>query len=116
MPRRCKQRNCRRLGGRRVFKPTGIPARELEAELMQLDEFEAIRLCDHEGMNQIEAAESMGISRGTVQRLLSSGRWKLAEALLNNKMIVLEGDFGDENALRGSIVPENAERPIPEDL
>lgn len=116
MPRRCKQRNCRRLGGQRVFKPTGIPARDLGTEVLPLDEFEAIRLCDHDGMNQIEAAEAMGISRGTVQRLLASGRWKLAEALLKNKMIVLEGDFGSTDGSIDSIAPESVGRSSPEDL
>jgi predicted DNA-binding protein (UPF0251 family) len=52
-----------------------------------LDEFEAVRLCDHDLLSQIEAAEKMGVSRGTVQRLLESGRFKIIDALLHDKAI-----------------------------
>ncbi len=52
-----------------------------------LDEFEALRLCDYDGLSQIEAAEAMGISRGTVQRLLASGRKKVVDSLLHQKAL-----------------------------
>lgn len=89
MPRRCKQRNCRSLNGDRNFKPSGIPSRELEKVELRLDEFEALRLCDYDGLNQIEAGETMGVSRGTVQRLLISGRKKVVDALLHTKELIL---------------------------
>lgn len=90
MPRRCKQRNCRRLDGVRNFKPSGIPSIELESIELKLDEFEALRLCDYDGLSQIEAAESMGISRGTVQRLLISGRKKIVDVLLHTKELTIK--------------------------
>lgn len=89
MPRRCKQRNCRRLDGNRNFKPSGIPARELEKIVLNLDEFEALRLCDYDGLSQIEAGEAMGVSRGTIQRLLISGRKKVVDVLLHSKELIL---------------------------
>ncbi|MDC7224259.1 MAG: DUF134 domain-containing protein [Spirochaetales bacterium] len=89
MPRRQKVRNCRRLEGGRLFKPSGIPGCELITIDLMLDEFEALRLCDYDGLNQIEAAEAMGISRGTVQRLLSSGRKKVVDALLHRKGLAI---------------------------
>lgn len=52
---------------------------------IELDEFEAMRLCDAEGLSQIEAALRMMVSRGTVQRLLESGRRKVVQALLANE-------------------------------
>jgi predicted DNA-binding protein (UPF0251 family) len=52
-----------------------------------LDEFEAMRLCDLEELDQTAAGGRMGVSRGTVQRLLTSGRHKLMEALVNTKAI-----------------------------
>ena len=52
---------------------------------LALDEFEAMRLCDLEDLSQIEAGERMQISRGTVQRLLESGRRKVVQALLANQ-------------------------------
>lgn len=85
---RCKKKRCCRiLDGVRVFKPTGIPMGQLQIYEIEPDEFEAIRLCDLEGKNQIEASGIMCISRGTVQRLLSSGRSKIAQALLNKQAI-----------------------------
>jgi uncharacterized protein len=92
MPRRIKRRNCRALDGERNFKPSGIPRTELESIYLNIDEFEAIRLCDYDGLNQIEAGESLGVSRGTVQRLLISGRKKIVDALLNTKELVIVTD------------------------
>ena len=60
---------------------------ELEMIILELDEFEAIRLCDHDDKNQIEASEIMQVSRATVQRLLNTGRKKLIDALLNAKAL-----------------------------
>ncbi len=82
-----KKRNCRDLEHTCVFKPTGIPLNTLEIVNLIHDEFEAMRLCDKEGLNQEEAGKEMGISRGTVQRLLYSGRKKIVDALLNAKAI-----------------------------
>ncbi len=88
---RCKkERCCRELGGTRLFKPRGVPGRELIINNIEIDEFEAMRLCDLEGKSQIEAAEAMGVSRGTIQRLLIKGRKKVVESLLNNKGLLIE--------------------------
>ncbi len=87
MPKCRKKRCCRYLASDKVFKPQGIPFTQLEIVEIFIDEFEAIRLCDYEKLSQIEAAERMNISRGTVQRLLESGRYKIIEAFLNDKAI-----------------------------
>jgi predicted DNA-binding protein (UPF0251 family) len=55
-----------------------------------LDELEAMRLCDIEGLDQSEAGVHMAVSRGTVQRLLGRGRRKLVEALIENQAVVVE--------------------------
>ncbi|AHC15662.1 DUF134 domain-containing protein [Salinispira pacifica] len=96
MPGRRKRRNCRSLEGGRNFKPSGVPSYSLERISLDLDEFEAVRLCDHEGKSQIEAARIMEISRGTVQRLLESGRWKITEILLHNHELVIPESPGDD--------------------
>lgn len=83
MPRRRKHRRCRFLQGQRVLKPPRIPMRELAVYTVGIDEFEAMRLCDHEGLSQIEAAERMAVSRGTVQRLLERGRKTVLDAILS---------------------------------
>lgn len=99
MPHR-KGRQCRRLGGRRGFKPMGIPAGMLEEAMLSLDEFEALRLCDLEGKQQAEAGEIMGVSRGTVQRILVRARSKVVDALLNQKILVLLDGYEHEENTR----------------
>jgi predicted DNA-binding protein (UPF0251 family) len=96
MPRPRKQRHCRRFEGDRVFKPRSIPMWELETLRLGLDELEAMRLCDLEGHEQQVAGERMGISRGTVQRLLKSGRAKVVRALLDSSALVIEKGDSDE--------------------
>jgi predicted DNA-binding protein (UPF0251 family) len=81
MPGRKKLRYCRAVDGFNLFKPAGIPLSQLELVELGLDELEAMRLCDLEDKQQEEAAEVMGVSRGTVQRLLQSGRKKVLHAI-----------------------------------
>ncbi len=69
------------------FKPRGIPLRDLEEVDLGIDELEAIRLCDFKEMEQNEAAKKMKISQSTLQRILVSGRSKIAEALIKGKAI-----------------------------
>lgn len=68
-----------------------IPNPMLNPEPILLDpaELEAIRLIDLEGLTQEEAGKRMGISRGTVWRLLKSGRKKVAQALTEGKPITI---------------------------
>jgi predicted DNA-binding protein (UPF0251 family) len=61
----------------------------LQVVSLGLDELEALRLCDLLGLEQEEAGQRMGVSRGTVQRLLSSGRAKVVDALVNGKAICI---------------------------
>ena len=85
---------CRRVAfvpGVTFFKPAGIPLRALEESRLTVEEAEAIRLKDLEGLEQEEGAEKMNISRPTFQRVLASARQKIADALLNGKAIRIEG-------------------------
>ncbi len=68
---------------------------ELERVQLHLDELEALALCDRDGMTQEEAGQKMGVSRGTVQRILSSARAKVADALSGCKAIVLDKNICD---------------------
>jgi predicted DNA-binding protein (UPF0251 family) len=92
-PRYKKPRNCGCRFKGKAFKPTGIPLTELEKIVLYTDELEALKLCDHDGLTQEEAGIKMAISRGTVQRLLSSGRGKIATALSECKAILLEETY-----------------------
>jgi len=75
----------------RVMKPAGIPARELQELRLGLDEAEAIRLADLEGLYQEAAARSMGVSRQTFGRIVEVARRKVADAILNGKALRIEG-------------------------
>jgi uncharacterized protein len=91
MPRPLKCRRVSFLPGITYFKPAGIPMTFLEEVHVTLDELEAIRLKDLEGLEQEQGAEKMNVSRPTFQRILSSARRKLADALLNGKALRIEG-------------------------
>jgi predicted DNA-binding protein (UPF0251 family) len=73
------------------FKPAGIPLRALQEVGLTVEEVEAIRLRDVEGLQQEECAERMHISRPTFHRVLGSARRKVADALINGKAIRIEG-------------------------
>ena len=91
MPRPVK---CRRIEGEpevRYFKPQGVPLVELQDVRLALDEFEAVRLSDLEGMQQEDAAARMQISRQTFGNILTSARRKIADALVNGKALRIEG-------------------------
>ncbi len=91
--------HCRRWIGHQppvvLYKPAGIPARILETIEIRMDELEAMRLVDAEGMNQAEAADKMKVSRATVGRLLASGRSKTAAALTSGKALAIEAGPAD---------------------
>jgi len=73
------------------FKPAGIPLRNLEEVCLSIEEAEALRLKELEGLEQEQGAEKMNISRPTFQRVLASARQKVADALLKGKAIKIEG-------------------------
>lgn len=69
------------------FKPKAIPLSLLEEVELKLDELEVLRFCDYQGFEQKEAAAKMNISQSTLQRILSSARKKIAEAIVEGKAI-----------------------------
>jgi len=73
------------------FKPAGIPLARLQEVCLSIEEAEAIRLKDLEGLEQEECARRMNISRTTFARVLSSARQKIADVLLSGKAIRIEG-------------------------
>jgi uncharacterized protein len=74
MPRPQNERRLCAPIPQRVFKPAGIPARELEEIRLGFDEAEAIRLADLEGLYQEAAARQMGVSRQTFGRIIEGAR------------------------------------------
>jgi predicted DNA-binding protein (UPF0251 family) len=91
MPR---PRNCRRVGYLpqvTFYKPQGIPLSVLKHIALTVDELEAVRLADLEGMYQEQAAEKMNVSRQTFGRIIESAHKKIADALVNGKALSIEG-------------------------
>lgn len=73
------------------FKPAGIPMIDLEEIILNIDEFEAVRLKDLEEFDQEKCAEIMNISQPTFHRLLLSARKKIADSMVHGKGIKIEG-------------------------
>ena len=72
------------------FSPRGHRGRPGYNEL-KIEEVEAIRLIDHMGLKQAEAAGSMGISQQTFSRVLRKARKSLGEALVLGRIIKVKG-------------------------
>ena len=72
------------------FKPRGIPLIELEELSITMDELEAIRLADYDGLYHEDAARKMEISRQTFGRILNEAHKKVAEGLLKGKALKIE--------------------------
>lgn len=73
------------------FIPSEHGNSEAEENVLLLEEVEAIRLKDLEGLEQAECAEKMEVSRPTFQRILLSAREKIADSIIHGKMIHIEG-------------------------
>lgn len=64
---------------------------DLDIIIMNIEEYESIRLIDDQGLNQKECAEIMGIGRTTAQRIYNSARKKLADCFIEGKTIIIDG-------------------------
>jgi predicted DNA-binding protein (UPF0251 family) len=91
-PRLKKKRCCEGDFCGQAFKPVGLPLRKLAQIMLYRDELEVLKLCDFEGLTQEQAGKRMGVSRGTIQRLLTGARKKVAEALVLGAALVFSED------------------------
>jgi predicted DNA-binding protein (UPF0251 family) len=73
------------------FKPAGIPVSMLEEVALSVDEFEALRLADLEGLYQEQAAARMAVSRATFARIVEAARHKVAEVLVHGRALRIAG-------------------------
>ncbi len=72
------------------FKPRAVPLSELKEVELASDELEALRFCDYKKIGQVKAAKKMGVSQSTLQRILTSARKKITEALIKGKAIKIQ--------------------------
>ena len=91
MPRRKRHRMIGGIPMWRRFVPVGVPGQVTGQVMLALDEFEALRLVDYEGLDQETAAGRMGVSRPVLSRILKNARYKVASALVEGAEIVVEG-------------------------
>ena len=87
-PRKCRKVCC--LPDNDGFVPVR-GGKELTPIVLNVDEYEAIRLIDREGFSQEQCGEYMHIARTTVQQIYDSARKKLAEVVVDGKMLRIEG-------------------------
>ncbi|KNY29466.1 DUF134 domain-containing protein [Pseudobacteroides cellulosolvens] len=73
------------------FVPLDLQTADMEENILRIEEIEAIRLKDVEKLEQEECAERMEVSRQTFQRILNTGREKIADSIINGKAIRIEG-------------------------
>lgn len=91
MPRPRKRRVLSRKPRSAVYKPAGVPLDGLRQVNLLHEEMEALRLADLEGLTQAEAAERMGVSRSTFQRIVAHARRQVALALVEGHALQIEG-------------------------
>ena len=91
MPRTTK---CRKIYGfpdYYSFIPEEADVSRIETITLSLDEFETIRLLDHEGLNQEECAARMGVARTTVTSMYENARKKLISTIVEGKRLCIAG-------------------------
>lgn len=91
MARPCKCRNVCLEPQAVYFKPRAVPMSDLEEISLAVDELEAVRLADLEGLYQEDAAAKMGVSRQTFGNIVAAARKKIADALVNAKALKING-------------------------
>ncbi len=84
-PKKC--RRIRSLPEVICFKPVGVPLRNLERVIMEHDEYEAFKLAAYKRLLHEEGAERMEISRPTFTRIYNSAIQKIAQAIVEGKII-----------------------------
>lgn len=98
------------------FIPVGYQqSKGHETVVMTIDEYETIRLIDYGKLNQEICAAHMGISRSTVTNIYESARFKLADALIHEKVLLIEGgdyDIYAENKKIGRMEEEKKRMKI----
>jgi uncharacterized protein len=101
------QKKCRKLSGIpsiKGFKPLALPLDLENAVLLELDEYESLKLMDFDGLIHEQAATKMQVSRPTLSRIYENARKKIAKAFVEGKTILIQGGTvsSDQNIFRCS--------------
>ena len=103
-PVKCRKVCCQPAA--RLFKPQCASLKELEEIELGLDEIEAMRLADIEGLYHGDAASGMGVSRQTFGRILAQARKKVACALIGGNALRIASEVSDSKDGAISAAPE----------
>ena len=105
MPRPHCPRRVDALPPQTYFKPRGVPVAQLEEIRLSVDELEALRLADLEGLYHEDAAARMNVSRATFGRIVESARKRVAEVLVGGHALRIEGGAVEMSGLRSFSCP-----------
>lgn len=86
-----KERHVEQLPPVSQYKPVGVPLYSVDEIVVTVEEMEAIRLADVEGLDQEPASVSMGISRPTFHRILARAHTKIGKAIWEGKSFRIDG-------------------------
>lgn len=78
------------------FKPNGVPMKQLVSLELAADELEALRLVDLLGLQHIEAAQQLGVSRQTLGNIIARARHKVAQALVKGMALEFVSEHGKD--------------------
>ncbi len=98
------------------FRPYGRCGRRGECITLLFDEYEAVRLLDYEGRQQVEAADLMKVSRPTLTRIYMEARKKMAQSMVEGRPLVITGgnpDFSTYQSNKTNIIIMNQKIAIP---
>lgn len=91
MPRPVKRRRVCRIPHTTIFGSLEHQNKESEVVIMTVEELESLRLMDLEQMDQEQCAEMMGVARSTFQRIYTEAKKKVADSLVNGKVLKIQG-------------------------
>ena len=91
MGRPIKRRRVSQMPEVLEFQPVGAADPAILVNVLLIEELEALRLKDFEGLEQEACADQMQVSRPTFQRILMTARQKIADSLVHGKGIRIEG-------------------------
>jgi predicted DNA-binding protein (UPF0251 family) len=91
MPRPRKRRTLTRAPQPAIYKPAGVPLDDLRLVTLLHEELEALRLSDLEDLSQVDAAQRMGVSRSTFQRIVTRARRQVSLALVEGHALRIAG-------------------------
>jgi len=96
-----------------TFSPDELNPNALQGGInMRLEEWEALRLVDYAGLEQTEAALSMGISRQSVQMLLASARSKMARAVVEGLPLHIQAESKQTSRRENLFMKRNSKMKI----